>query len=171
MSFPKVTRFGASPLIDSELATKKYVDDSGGGDVFAKVFKTADQTVNGSTVLQDDDELFFTAQANKNYAFLMQAGINSDVTPDLKRAWSFPAGASGTTTDGGDWDSGTVVITQPIGTSRKTTTSGVDRSCMWIGFFQTGGTAGVFQWQWAQNTFEASDTIVLKGSWLLVWEI
>jgi len=31
MSFPLTTRFGADPLIDEELANKRYVDASGGG--------------------------------------------------------------------------------------------------------------------------------------------
>jgi len=34
MSFPKTTRYGADPLVDPELATKKYVDDNAGGGGF-----------------------------------------------------------------------------------------------------------------------------------------
>jgi len=76
MSLPLVTRFGANPRLDLELANKQYVDTSGGL-TFAKVVKAVTQTVNDSTVLVDDDELLASLEANKTYCFLLFIYIQS----------------------------------------------------------------------------------------------
>jgi len=50
MSFPLVTRFGADPIKDLELANKRYVDNAGGGvDIGCKVTKSADQSIANTT--------------------------------------------------------------------------------------------------------------------------
>lgn len=51
MSFPKTTRYGADPLVDPELATKKYVDDNAGGggsSILTGFSSTPSSTFNGA---------------------------------------------------------------------------------------------------------------------------
>jgi len=52
MSLPLVTRFGADPLLDLEVANKRYVDSSGGGgsDNSCKVTNSVAQSVPNNTV-------------------------------------------------------------------------------------------------------------------------
>jgi len=49
---PKVTRFGALPTVDSELATKAYVDSSGGGGFWSELGRDV-LTVAGDTLSVD----------------------------------------------------------------------------------------------------------------------
>jgi len=48
---PKVTRFGADPTVDQELATKAYVDNSGGGGIVSdqRVILTSDFTTTSTS--------------------------------------------------------------------------------------------------------------------------
>ena len=54
------------------------------------VYKTADETVNNSTTLQDDDHISLSVLANEVWAFHMVLHSSSDATPDIKVGWSVP---------------------------------------------------------------------------------
>jgi len=49
MSLPLTTRFGADPLIDEELANKRYVDAQAGGGAFAWIGHVQAQNIGSST--------------------------------------------------------------------------------------------------------------------------
>jgi len=84
---PKVTRFGADPTLDQEVATKAYVDNSsGGGLTFARVVKSVDQIINNSTTLIDDDELLFAANTNKAYHMIFLLLYAAAANADFKTA-------------------------------------------------------------------------------------
>jgi len=170
---PKVTRFGALPTVDAELATKAYVDSGGGaGLTFAKVVKTVDQIVNNSTTLQDDDELLFTPNINTTYHGILLIIYNSSVNADFKSAFSLPAGAVGEWLDNNAlWRISAQVyanITTAFGISGSGV--GLPRASSQHFVIKMGATAGDCNFQWCQNTLEVSDTIVEEGSLLLVWE-
>jgi len=167
---PKVTRFGALPLIDSELATKAYVDSGGGGGLtFAKVVKAVDESVTSSTVLQDDDEIFFTPAINNVYHVVMLLVVNSPSTPDLQEAWSVPAGATMEKLSA-TWRSGSAnAIEDWLAADNHPTVAGVQLLEL-HGRLTMAGTAGTANWQWAQNASNANPTSVLRGSLMLVWE-
>jgi len=68
---PKVTRFGADPTVDQELATKAYVDAGGGGggnDVGCRVTKSGAQSIpnNSPTVATWDTETYDTDSMHDN---------------------------------------------------------------------------------------------------------
>ncbi len=209
------TRFN-SPVIPDDLATKKYVDSSGGasplttkGDLFgfdtvddripigtnnqvltadsaqglglkwatpgggssktfAKVVKSADQTVNNTTTLQDDDELLFTGTINKIYSYLLMMNIRSDSTPDLKIGWNVPTGATYTIANN-VWGSASPSFTETT-TMTMGTTTGFDQVASTRGKIIMDSTAGNSVLEWAQQTANVSDTKMLLASTLLVWE-
>ena len=78
--FPKITRYGADPLVDPELATKKYVDDHSGasplttkGDVFG--FSTVDARI----AIGSNDQV-----------------LTADSAQALGLKWATPAGGGNT---------------------------------------------------------------------------
>lgn len=124
------------------------------------VRKAADETVNNSDTLQNDDELLFPVGANQVWAFELFIKWQSGATPDIKFKWSVP---SGTTmnwhTDEGNYDESTESTT-------RTTMPGRIVAAMntITGIVVVGSTPGNVVLQWAQNTQDASDTKVLTNS-------
>lgn len=124
--------------------------------------KTSDETVNNSSTLQDDDELFWSAAANAIYIVTGDIVINSGTTPDIKVAWTVP---SGTTIDGMYiWNRVPKIAEFDESTTVNFDTSTTDSNLLFTMTVVTSSSAGDVHLQWAQNTMDASDTIVRKGS-------
>lgn len=137
--------------------------------------KTATETVNNSATLQNDDTLFVSVAANTVYNFESRIIHNSGTTPDFKAGWTYPSGLTmlynrlGVGLAGG----GNVHL---LFASNETTSIlddgfAADRSFMMWGTVTVGATAGTLQFQWAQNTANASDTSVLAGSYLKLTKV
>ena len=154
----------------SEALGLKWATPSGGGLTFAKVVKSVDQTVNNSSTLQDDDELKFTPNINKAYFGTMFTIYSSGTTPDLKSAFSLPTGASGEwLASNGLWRMATQSF--PDITTAIAQISGIVAQTFAEYFrIQMGSTAGEIIYQWSQNVANVSDTKVLIGSCLVVYE-
>jgi len=142
-----------------------------GGNTFARVIKKADEIVNNSATLQDDDELFVALPANKIYLFALFLYGRGNTSADMKQAFTIPSGAVGDRLDG-NWTSQgpfdnvvNITTTNVLGTSNTT-----DGQIALYGRVVMAGTAGNLQMQWAQNVATVGDTTVLKGSTLIVWE-
>ena len=144
----------------------------GAGLVFAKVVKSADEIVNNSAVLQDDDELFFTPTINKSYSATLFVWVTSVVTPNanFKYALSLPTGAvaeRGT----GSWSSTSARDTQDAIVALSPSITSTDIKWLAIPYrIVMGGTAGNIIFQWSQDVARNNDMTVLKGSLLLVFE-
>lgn len=145
--------------------------------------KTADESLTSNTTLQNDDHLVLSVAANAVYTFdlfIMAQSANSDLSGDIKFAFTFPTAAtlhfSGTgpnnadlsgansSNSNGEW------IARPSATSGTTFIpygmSGVPIGVMIHGLLVTGANAGSLQLQWAQNTSDPDTTTVLTGSWI-----
>jgi len=133
-----------------------------------RVVKKADETVTSSTVLQDDDELLVALQINKTYGMMIEYYVTSPALADLKLAFSVPSGATGSRNNAGfnitPQAAGDITGVAPLAT---------------LGSLQVGliiariimsTTAGNLQFQWAQNTSNAGNTILHQGSNMTVWE-
>jgi len=129
--------------------------------------KAADEVVNNSTTLQDDNDWTFPVAANSQYIVEGFIWFNTHSTPDIKFGWSLPAGAeySHHWEDPGVGSSGAhnaAITYNQIGT-----TTGLKYD---VGL-SIGANAGVATWQWAQATAHASDTTVYEGSYIRVWKV
>jgi len=173
LSFFPRTRIDDAVLPD-ELPRFSQVGGGGGGLTFAAIVKPADEIVNNSSTLQDDNDLTFAVNANKTYMLFLMMIVNSNVTPDFKYAWTVPSGA--TIIKGVDFAiyfrgeavSGDFATDATVATTIGTV--GSNRLYGFIFMAEVGATPGNITLQWAQDVANASDTIMLQGSTVLVWQ-
>ena len=133
------------------------------------VHKAADETVNNSTTLQNDDHLLFAVGANDIWVFHLWFIVETGTTPDFKFAFAVPSGGACIYC----MDINGVYL-RPLEdattakTLAQTATPGIfNRLLRYVG----GGTAGNLQLQWAQNTAEVSNTILKENSLLIAWKV
>lgn len=130
--------------------------------------KAATETVNNSTTFQDDDELLFAVETNSKYKFEALVLIDSGATPDFK--WQFTVPASALLRGQYSYASnvsGMFTESQSVMLS----TDGTVQAFTLLAYVETAGTAGNVNFQWAQNTMDASDTQVLAGSFFVITEL
>lgn len=144
----------------------------GSGLIFAKIVKAADETVNNSDVMQDDDELLFTPTINKVYGFTLRLFVDSPAARDLKVAFTLPTGATGEFNPALIWRSDAQILTKDILTpvTVPTGSSATSYIIPITGRIIMSSTAGDANFQWAQANASAEDSKVLKGSFLVLWE-
>lgn len=152
-------------------ATQLWVaSDAGGSGVgFAKVIKTADETIDTDTTLHDDLELVVALNASKTYLVIMFITIIGDGTADIKYRMTVPTGA---TAEGifGNWAS-SVSTADHTPTSSWAVANDTNGQISMLAFrVITDTTAGNLNFQWAQNNSNANDTTVRQGSTMIVWE-
>ena len=137
--------------------------------------KTSDETVNNSTTLQNDDQLYIPLAASETVSFEAFLRSNGDATADIKIAFTAPAGATVRWAPAG----GLYVSTADaaaVSSAELTEGSalafgvpaGATRHIHVTGRCVNSTTAGNLQLQWAQNTLTVADTNVLASSWLKV---
>lgn len=133
------------------------------------VRKSADETVNNSATLQDDNHLVVSAGANETWRLFYNLWYISNSTADIKITVVGPAGSSGwfspvgmryRNSAGTDQSSTRVAL----GTSQDLEGSVVVSTVQIIADVQTSSTAGSIKLQWAQNTATVVNTIVYAGS-------
>lgn len=129
------------------------------------VRKVSDESVINSTALQNDDVLVLPVLANWRYAFDAEIRYSTNSTANLKWSFSMPSGA------------GLVysALYVPAGGSSLALTEFIngggaaDDSATRIrmrGLLDMGSTSGNFQFTWAQNTANASNTLVQNFSYM-----
>ncbi|MEX1093349.1 MAG: hypothetical protein WEF28_09345, partial [Acidimicrobiia bacterium] len=122
-----------------------------------------------STSLQDDDHLFFTLEANAVYAFeaaLSWSAVAAGAGPQVH--WLEPDGTFDLFLN---WVAGTTLQTSIAFWDESTGSLPIHSSAIagmahFVGLIIAGVTGGAFKLQWAQAGFHASNTKMLKGSWL-----
>lgn len=139
-----------------------------------QAYKLTTQTVNNSTALVNDAELFVTVPvANTNYSIEAYVAYNSSIVADIKFDFAYtgattsttfagPAGATTIAAGGvgdGNWDA------SPFGTVLQVGGAAGAAGCLLTGGMRAS-TTGILTLRWAQNTLEASNTQVLDTSWL-----
>ena len=129
------------------------------------VYKSADETVNNSAVLQNDDHLSLSVLANEVWEFRAFVLVNGGTTPDIDFKWSVPAGT--TMLWGTQNSSDSLLTTKNESSTVFLGTSGSNQHVVWTGVIFVSSTAGNVTLQWAQDVATASDTKVLKGSYII----
>jgi hypothetical protein len=156
----------------------KYYDDGAAWQIWDRdgiVRKTADETVNNSAVLQNDDHLFFPIEPNERWwveAFLLVQGLSG--TPDFNLGWTGPAGATALhaleqNTNSAWSEVGTGGTPVAMKTIAQALSVGTGNSTFGLSFrahFFAGANAGTIRMQWAQATATAEDLKVLADSFL-----
>ena len=142
----------------------------------ARKYKGADEIVNNSITLQNDNDLVFAIAANATWLFWGIFIMRSGTVPDFKFTFTAPAGASGSwhclALD--DLALNQIGDSKPFGTAVTDVAGQSLASDVIISFggvAVNGGTAGDIQLQWAQNVADVSDTKVLAYSFLLGLEV
>jgi len=144
-------------------------------EALTRVLKTADEIVNNSTVLQNDDELFFPIAANKIWEFrFILLGIATG-GGSFRFAQAVPAGAV--------LQSRAVAFElDPANPLKDSQSSGVgtpiivhcdnsNRIMVIEGLVVNGANAGNVQLQWCQAVLKAFDTKILRGSCLIAHQL
>jgi hypothetical protein len=142
------------------------------------VRKTTNESAPASTItVQDDDELFFTVEANSIYfvegLFRYTAASN---TPDLRLNYSYPAGASFARFDWGRTPASTatndVIETSVATTGDAGRGAGTTQTSIFMkGDLQIGGTAGTFRVRFGQVTSSVDLVTMNLGSYLMAWKV
>jgi len=148
-----------------------YIQTSAGTSRWTTKVKSVDETLTSDNSLNNDADLQFTTSANTNYTVRALIIFESNATPDFQ--WAIAH--SGTTTQAfsASWrlrDSDTVFTniqaSNTPATTTALTTNTVDVNFLFIHYFlRVGGSGGTVNFQWAQNTSDANNTIVRAGSY------
>lgn len=153
-----------------DVATKALLDDR----ELLSVVKTANQTVNNSTVFVTDNHLTLPVAASAIYHVSAVVIVSGPTGADYKQLWTFPTGTTGTQfAHGPELPVTTVRSTniQARSASLSTTlnygTDGSENSAiradLWV---TTSTTAGSLTLTWAQNAPVVGSTTVRTGSWM-----
>jgi hypothetical protein len=151
----------------------------GGAGSVTTVRKTADETVNNSNTLQNDDHLFFTANANTTYQLDLYLMVQSaSVTADWKWDLTLPSGTyywandadPANSGEGPGWGSRAAGTGSAAALSSGELTHGGGtnnpKGIHLMAILVIGGTGGTVQFRWAQNVATAEDNVLLTNSLL-----
>jgi len=156
------------PRIPQDLATKGYIDFR--ERVNQLIIKTADETINNDAVLHNDTELFFTVEANSTYNWMLMWYYITENAADIQFNYSIPAGATGFRNNG-NWNGTADSTTPDMTVATNINTLFAEKITQQVGRIIVGGTAGTVNFQWAQQTQNASNSITRQGSMLVVWKV
>ena len=148
---------------------------SGGSSAVTKV-KTADESVTSSTTLQDDDHFTgWTLTAGQRYKMTGYWYVSGNSTGDMKMDAVFTqtpqnGRKTGFWTFIGDYDDASNNPIEQL--MQMLFVSGTEFTIHWDMIFQANAsTGGTLKIQWAQNTSDATATILREGSWMTLEEI
>jgi len=137
------------------------------------VRKEADEAVNNSNILQNDDELLFAVGANEVWE--VRVILLHDATSTAKLKVGFAAPTNSTVawfTDCAN-SGGTVKSFGNLDLANTSFHSGENGSCIFLidAIFTTGANAGNLQLKWSQFTATAEDTKVLANSCIIAHQL
>jgi hypothetical protein len=131
------------------------------------VDKTADETVNNSSTLQNDNHLTFPIAANKNYAVWGSLLGISGTTPDFKVQWAMPGSSTFDYNMAVQTNAGNGAVQWATEAAAHLVDGATaNKAYLFTGVMIADGSGGTVTLQWAQNTADSSDTKLLTGSWL-----
>lgn len=126
------------------------------------VRKASTETINNSTTLQNDDELFLDINIpNSFWQLEVFMASTANTAADLKFSWSAPASTIMT------WHgiNAATAFLNPTDVGTFASSGGNDGLYI-VGTVNIGSTLGRLQFRWAQNALHASNAQVLFHSWI-----
>jgi len=161
---PQSTIYGPVPTEDLQMANKVYVDTSG---FFpSEIIKLIDEVRASDDTLTNDSVLTAELEATSLYSILVAMYADSDSTADFKYTHVY----SGTVIDAGFTNDISGFLTTALGGSQAMTSATWPFIRYSRCFIQTNA-AGTYNFQWAQNTSNASNTTVKAGSRLYIQKL
>jgi len=144
----------------------KWAAPAGGGGA-TTVHKAADETVNDSAVLQNDDHLLVAMAANEKWEAMFYILTVGTAASDFKVSFTVPVGATGYYALEGPGQE-----TYAFAAARTVNLAGANEviHCFHV-VVVNGANAGNLQFQWAQDTAVAEDTKVKINSCLVAHEL
>lgn len=134
------------------------------------LIKAANQTVNNSTTFVSDDTFAWAVAANEKCYITLYLKHTNDATADFKFQWTGPASPTLVWYCSVlDRPNTTSICSAAVATAFSTSTAqanastGVETGRYYL-YVENGSNAGTLQFQWAQNTATAVNTIVMAGS-------
>ncbi len=162
--------------LNSMLTRLDSITDSSGNLVVTGIgqdrifIKSANETVNNSAAMQNDDHIVASVVANATYEWQFRPEYLSQLTPDLKFQWTVPASA--TMVWGGVYaDTAGGMVTPGNLTAASVVAicgAAADFTGWFTGTLVTAATAGNCTLQWAQNTANATNTIMYLGTYFRI---
>lgn len=130
------------------------------------IVKAADESVSASTTLQDDNHLLFAIAVNETWiARFVLYILSASANPDFKYTIAVPAGATGKFFENA---AGTVqAFAAPVSLALSAAT---DKVLIVDVSVTNAGTAGDVKLQWAQDTSDATATVVKAFSSLVAFK-
>ena len=150
-----------------------HVSDTGAHDGLTRIYKTSDEVINNSAVLQADNVLAFPVLAGF-FEFEFVIFFTSTVGADLAWDLSVPVGSTYSaivhrlTVSAASTSDDVLQAVTDTGTSVGSTGTGVQALHI-RGSVQAGG-SGTVTFRWAQNSATATDTTVKAGSFVVAHE-
>ena len=157
-----------TPDADYEPATKKYVDDSGGGSSpIISAYKTVDETkVNDSTPVIDDD-LQITLDANSFYSITINTYFSTETSiEDIRFSFTYPSLSEiffKPITATGQNDGNTIYDFGTLGSNTR-------QSITFLVTIKTDS-GGVFGLNWSQRLNRTTGTTLLKNSCIIATKL
>jgi hypothetical protein len=167
-----ITFVAATALTAAQMNQNVRDNTTALSDRIQEVYKSADEIVNNSTTLQNDNELLFTAVAGQKYLFTVNLiHISVSASADINVGFTFPTGTMNWLGVGMDL----AATVNPASVRMAGTVGAASGTALAFGTLTTTSgsqitgtyactTGGTVQLQWAQNTLTASDTTVKAGS-------
>jgi len=142
-----------------------------GNAVQGHIVKEVDDTVTNSNALIPDTELRFTLEPNKVYFLELNANFESDDTADIKFGLDIPAGASYKVVDT-DFQSSPWTPFTSISNGQSISFNGgvVIRQSNNYFMVEAGPTGGTVTVTFAQATAQGTDTKLLRGTLLRIFQ-
>ena len=128
--------------------------------------KVAAEIVNNSTTLVDDPDLFIDLKANKRYAGMILGIAFSSTAADMKITFKVISGTVYAFYHF-NMENGNVAA---FGTAATKQTSNANETLLIPFWVRTGSGGGTLQFQFAQAVAEVSNTQLLQGSMLIIFE-
>jgi hypothetical protein len=149
----------------------------------AYVVKSVDETVTSSTVLQADNELTIAVSANTKYHVELILIYRTLAAADLQLGWTGPASATMAWV-ADDFTSAATANVGPVARTLQAITGGPSAGgvesvpgtgdnlfALPKGMLEVAGTAGSLTFRWAQLASNATGSVVLAGSTLILTRI
>ena len=141
-------------------------------------YKTSNETVTSSAVLQNDNDFFFSVEANSLYYGELLINYTAG-GGDFRSLWTFPASTTGIRYYNG-LRSGSATVNDDrvqvaVFTDTNQDVDGLGSATPAYYYEQitvdTAGTSGTLQFQWCQAVSNATSTVVRAGSVMRLWKV